>query len=77
MEDELCNPHTLFKSELFSLQKNLREEITRYWNDTDLDVSTIDLSRMQYMEMVVQESLRLYPVFPLISRGLKTDLHLG
>ncbi|KAK7603326.1 hypothetical protein V9T40_003325 [Parthenolecanium corni] len=56
--------------------KNLREEITRYWNDTDLDVSTIDLSRMQYMEMVVQESLRLYPVFPLISRGLKTDLHL-
>ncbi|KAJ8715359.1 hypothetical protein PYW07_009841 [Mythimna separata] len=42
----------------------------------DRDVEKMDLSRLQYLEAVVKESLRLFPIAPLIGRKLERDVKL-
>ncbi|KAJ8709484.1 hypothetical protein PYW08_009488 [Mythimna loreyi] len=42
----------------------------------DRDVEKLDLSRMQYLEAVLKESMRLYSVAPLMGRKLERDVKL-
>lgn len=54
----------------FEEQENIRQELG--------DEMTLNhLRQMKYLEQCICESLRLYPVLPLIGRSLKEDIDIG
>lgn len=50
------------------VQEKLREETDRYLAEENGDVSYEALSKMEYMEMVISETLRKYPTVAIIDR---------
>lgn len=40
-------------------------------------VSSEDIPQMKYTERVIKETLRIFPVAPVISRYVKSDVDLG
>ena len=50
------------------IQEKLRQEIDRYMQEGNGEISYEALSRMKYMEMVTSEALRKYPPLVLIDR---------
>lgn len=56
------------------------EELYEIYGDAEVDdcpVTNEDLPRMDYLERVIKESMRLFPVLPLASRLLSDDLNIG
>ena len=50
------------------VQEKLREEVDRWMASGNGEISYEDLSRMEYMEMVTSETLRMYPPLVFIDR---------
>lgn len=50
------------------IQQRLREEVDTVLANNDGKVNYDSLSKMQYMDMVISESLRLWPITPLTDR---------
>lgn len=59
------------------VQERCHEELDSIFQDTDRDITRQDLADMKYLEMVIKETLRLYPSVPIISRELGEDIVLG
>ncbi|XP_077539224.1 cytochrome P450 4V2-like isoform X2 [Haemaphysalis longicornis] len=60
------------------VQAKVQEEIDELFaDDTDRDVTIEDTKKMQYLECVVKESMRLYPPVPLIARTVDEDMKVG
>ncbi|XP_026323035.1 cytochrome P450 4C1-like isoform X2 [Hyposmocoma kahamanoa] len=57
------------------VQENVYQEILEVLGP-DRDVEKQDLSRLVYTEAVIKESLRLYPIFPVVTRTLDKDIKL-
>ncbi|XP_031641096.1 probable cytochrome P450 313a4 [Contarinia nasturtii] len=53
------------------------EELRSIFDSADSDVTQDDLSRMQYLERVIKETLRLLPPGPIIGRKSSTDIKLS
>lgn len=59
-------------------QKILCNELDEvFGDDTGREVNAKDLAKLQYLEMCIKESLRLFPPVYLITREAKQELELG
>lgn len=60
------------------LQKKVHEELDEVLGPvTDELITTRELSQLRYLEMVIKESMRLYPPVPGISREITEDVKVG
>ncbi|CAG4961543.1 unnamed protein product [Parnassius apollo] len=58
------------------VQERIVEELRNVLGDDDRDVTKQDLSRLVYLEAVLKESMRIYPIVPLIARRLDKNVKL-
>ncbi|KAI5634880.1 cytochrome p450 domain-containing protein [Phthorimaea operculella] len=59
------------------VQDKLYKEIQEIFQDSDRPITNADLSRMQYCEAVIYETLRLYPFVPLYFLNADKDLKIN
>ncbi|XP_037029512.1 cytochrome P450 4V2-like [Bradysia coprophila] len=59
------------------VQHRVRAEITEVIGDGATEISTDHLSKFPYLEMVIKESMRVYPPVPFTGRHLHENLTLG
>ncbi|CAK1594475.1 unnamed protein product [Parnassius mnemosyne] len=58
------------------VQDKIYNELEEVFGQSDRDIEKQDLPRLTYMEAVIKESLRLYPIVPVIARLLDKDLKI-
>lgn len=58
------------------IQEKVFEEIRSVLPDQNIDVNAEDLKNMPYVDAFVKESLRFFPVVPVLTRILKKDQRL-
>nr|XP_034837117.1 cytochrome P450 4C1-like [Maniola hyperantus] len=58
------------------VQENIYEELDNVFGNEDRDVTKQDLSQLVYLEAVLKESMRIYPIAPIIARKLHQDIKL-
>ena len=66
----------LFKVQ-FNFQNKTYEELVCVFGDSQREVSLEDLHQLTYLERVIKETLRLFPIGPVLGRHLTSDLVLG
>ncbi|CAH4031224.1 unnamed protein product [Pieris brassicae] len=59
------------------VQDKIVDELHNVLNSFDGDVTTAELLQMKYMECCIEESLRLYPPIPAITRNIDVRLKLS
>lgn len=45
--------------------------------DSDETITIEDISKLAYMDQVIRETLRMFPIGPLILRQVQDDIKLG
>ncbi|CAK1594479.1 unnamed protein product [Parnassius mnemosyne] len=58
------------------VQERIFEELHYVFGDDDRDVTKQDLSRLEYLEAVLKESMRIYPIVPVTARLLDKNVKL-
>ncbi|XP_045780271.1 uncharacterized protein LOC123877512 [Maniola jurtina] len=58
------------------VQEKIFEELHAVFGDEDRDVTKQDLSQLVYLEAVLKETMRIYPIVPVITRHLDQDVKL-
>ncbi|XP_073991016.1 cytochrome P450 4V2-like [Rhodnius prolixus] len=58
------------------VQEKAFEELYEIFGESDREVNNKDLHGMHYLEMIIKESIRIYPPAPYFSRNLIQDLVL-
>lgn len=48
-----------------------------FGNDKNTTATLQDLNNLNYMDLVIRETLRLYPSVPIIGRKLRTPLNIS
>jgi cytochrome P450 len=66
---------TLLLAQNPKVQEKLREEIEQVVGDRE-EITLDDIDKMGYLRKVMQESLRIYPVIPAVSRTALKDMHV-
>lgn len=57
-----------------NVQKKIHEELDNIFGDSDRHVTVDDLSKMNYLELAIKETMRKYPVVTQIGRELTEDI---
>ncbi|XP_063233535.1 cytochrome P450 4g15-like [Bacillus rossius redtenbacheri] len=58
-------------------RKVLQEQESIFGEDTSRPVTTRDLQQMVYLEQVINETMRLYPVIPAVARRVDEDISVN
>nr|XP_034837116.1 cytochrome P450 4V2-like [Maniola hyperantus] len=58
------------------VQEKIGDELHNIFGDKDRDVTKQDLSELVYLEAVLKETIRMYPLAPIIARKLDQDIKL-
>ncbi|KAH0815497.1 hypothetical protein GEV33_007292 [Tenebrio molitor] len=58
-------------------EKALEEQRSIFPDENKMKVTHADLQSMKYLELVIKESMRLYPPVPIIGRQIPTDTKFG
>lgn len=58
------------------VQERVVQEIVSVFGHGDLDITTEEILKLDYLTMVINESLRLFPITPLIGREIMKDIQL-
>jgi len=53
------------------------KEVVEGLGDTDRDITSADISKMYLLEQCIYETMRLYPVVPILARTATADVKLG
>lgn len=61
--------------ELVFSQDKVRAEVSEVIGDGDLTLE--HLQKLKYLELVIKETIRMFPVGPILLRGLQDDLQFG
>ncbi|KAJ9597388.1 hypothetical protein L9F63_011777, partial [Diploptera punctata] len=56
------------------IQERIVQEMREIFRGSDRPIKIADLHNMRYLDMVIKESLRLYPSVPLYARNLKENV---
>ena len=59
------------------VQQKSYEEVMNVLGDVDREITMNDLNELNYLELVIKESLRLFPPVPIIGRKLLKDIDLS
>lgn len=62
---------------MFLQQKAFDEQLTIFDNLKARETTIADLQKMKYLDLVIKETLRLYPSVPLFGRQLPEDIEYG
>ncbi|KAJ8715547.1 hypothetical protein PYW07_010029 [Mythimna separata] len=60
-----------------NVQKRIFDELQEVFGHDDTDVTKQDLQKLVYLEAVIKESMRLYPVVPIIARKVDVEVNLS
>lgn len=52
------------------------EEQREIFGDNDREITSEDLAQMKYLERVIKETMRLFPIGPIYSRVASDDVKL-
>jgi cytochrome P450 family 4 len=58
-------------------QEKLAEELSSIFKSVNEDVTDDHLNQMTYMDLVIKEAMRFWPILPFIGRSLTADVTLG
>lgn len=59
------------------MQDKVYNEIYNVFGESDRDVTPDDMFQFKYLEMVIKETLRLYPPGAIFSRIITENIKLG
>lgn len=59
------------------VQNLVCDEIRRVFPQNVHHFSSESLNQLSYVDMVIKETLRLFPIVPIVSRKVTADLSLG
>lgn len=59
------------------IQQKVVDELENVLHDMDEPVDYETLSKLEYLDMVLKESLRLFPVAPFLIRKTTEDTQIG
>jgi cytochrome P450 family 4 len=58
------------------IQEKLYKEMCDIFGNTDRDPTLDDLTRMDYLERVIKETMRLFPIAPIVLRQVQEDIKI-
>lgn len=77
MDKLFFNYFALWSFHFVLFQNKVYEEVYSIFGDSDREVTVEDINQMVYLEMVLKETLRRFPVGPLFLRQVKEDIELS
>lgn len=59
------------------MQQKAHDELEYIFRGRPKSVTFQDLQRMSYLELVIKETMRLYPSVPFFTRALREEVEFG